>query len=202
MNFTNPFRRKANTKAHPAHLPYNSTPPTQQPDASSPNQFSGNPTDADLSFTEAEADLNSIAGFTITFGHQKLITVDSRGQTKDLSQSQGHIVGSGKLVRNVEDIEGVCGYCEAEAKKAFEANLISIEQAQAKSLYDTSSASRCESCGISTCCKHTHPIQMSDDSTQQLCVDCQKSLKGKMLTQKIVGFLLSPFMEDENPSEE
>lgn len=201
MSFTNFFKRLLGTKAHPAHLPYIPTPPAHQPNAS-PNQFPGNPADIDHSFTEAEADVNSIAGFTITFGHQKLITVDSRGQAKDFSQSLGHIVGSNKLVRNIEDIEGVCGYCQAEANKAFEENRISIEQAQAKCLYDIQSASRCEICGVNTCCKHTRPIQLPDGLIQQLCVDCQKQLKGQILKQKVVGFLLSPFMETENPNEE
>lgn len=198
MSFKDFLKRRANTKAHPGHLPYNPTPSSHQPDAPLPNQFHGNPADIDHSFTEAEADVNSIAGFTITFGHQKLITVDSRGQAKDFSQSLGHIVGSNKLVRNIEDIEGVCGYCQAEANKAFEENRISIEQAQAKCLYDIQSASRCEICGVNTCCKHTRPIQLSDGLIQQLCVDCQKQLKGQILKQKIVAFLLSPFMEDKN----
>ena len=195
MSFKDFFRRFSNTKAHPGHLPYNPTPPSHQPDAS-PNQ---SPNDnIDLSFTEAEANIHTIAGTNIGFGTNKIVQVDSRGQTKDISQTQSHIVGSGKLVSKIEDLSGICRYCQVEAIQAFEENLISLEQAQIKSLYDTLSASRCDICGENTCSRHTRPIQMPDGLIQQLCVDCQKQLKGQILKRKIVGFLLSPFMEDRN----
>lgn len=196
MDFTNFFKRLLNTKAHPAHLPYIPTPPSHQPDSSS-NQFSNN-ANTDASYVEAESDIQSIAGTSIGFGFQKVIQVDSRGQAKSLSQAQSHIVGSGKLVSNIEDIAGVCRYCQAEATQAFEANLISLEQAQAQALYDVLSASRCDACGTNTCCRHCRPFQMPDGSIMQLCVDCQKQLKGKIIRKKIVTFLLTPFMEDEN----
>ena len=127
-----------------------------------------------------------------------MVQVDSRGQAKDISQTQSHVIGSGKLVSKIEDLSGVCRYCQVEATQAFEANLISLEQAQIKSLYDILSASRCDICGENTCSRHTRAIQLPDGLTQQLCVDCQKQLKGQILKQKIVGFLLLPFMENEN----
>lgn len=201
MSFKDFFKRLLGTKAHPGHLPYIPTAP-QQPDASSPNQSPHNSVNTDLSYTETEANMHTIAGTNIGFGTQKMVQVDSRGQAKDFSQSQSHIVGSGKLVSKIEDIAGVCKYCQAEAIQAFEANLISLEEAQIKSLYDTLSASRCDICGTNTCCRHCRPIPMPDGLTQLLCVDCQKQFKGQILKQKIVGFLLSPFMETENPNEE
>ena len=199
MSFKNFFKRLLGTKAHPAHLPYIPTPPSYQPDASSPNRFS-NDANSDLSYTEAEANIHTIAGTNIGFGSKKIVQVDSRGQAKDLSQTQSHIIGSGKLVSKIEDIAGVCRYCQAEAIHAFEANLISLEQTQIRSLYDIQSVSRCEICGVNTCCRHTRPVQMPNGLIQQLCIDCQKQLKRQMLRQKIVAFLLSPFME--NPNEE
>jgi len=202
MSFIDFFKRLLGTKAHPAHLPYLPTPPSHQPDASSsPNQFPNN-TSTDTSYTEAEADMHSIAGTNIGFGKRTLIQVDSRGQAKAFGQTLSHIVGSGKVVSKIEDIAGVCRYCQAEAAQAFEANLISLEEAQIRSLYDTQSASRCDICGTNTCCCHCRPIQMPDGLTQLLCVDCQKQFKGQLLKQKIVGFLLSPFVETENPNEE
>ncbi len=197
MSFKDFFKRFLNTKAHPGHLPYNPTPPSHQPDAASSHQFHNND-NTDLSFTEAEANIHTIAGTNIGFGTNKIVQVDSRGQTKDISQTQSHIVGSGKLVSKIEDLSGICRYCQVEAIQAFEENLISLEQAQIKSLYDTLSASRCDICGENTCSRHTRPIQMPDGLIQQLCVDCQKQLKGQILKRKIVGFLLSPFMEDRN----
>ena len=201
MSFKTFFKRLLGTKAHPAHLPYIPTPPSQQPNTSQ-NQFPHNSANTDISYTESEANIHSIAGTNIGFGTQKLVQVDSRGQAKDFSQTQSHIVGSGKLVSKIEDIAGVCRYCQTEATVALEANLITIEQAQIKSLYDIQSASRCDICGINTCTRHCRPIQMPDGSTRQLCVDCQKEFKGQILKQKIIGLLLSPFIETENPNEE
>ena len=202
MSFKDTLKRLLSRKAHPAHLPYIPTPPSQQPNASSQNQFPHNSANADISYTEEEANIHSIAGTNIGFGTQKLVQVDSRGQAKDFSQTQSHIVGSGKLVSKIEDIAGVCRYCQAEAIVALEANLLTLEQAQIKSLYDTLSSSRCDICGTNTCCRHCRPIQMPDGSTQQLCVDCQKQFKRQLITQKIFGLLLSPFVETENPNEE
>ncbi len=202
MSFKNFFKRVLGTKAHPAHLPYTPTPPSHQPNALPPNQFPGSPANTDISYMEAEANMHGIAGTNITFGTQKLVQVDSRGQAKDLSQTQSHIVGSGKIVSKIEDLVGVCPFCQAESKKAFEDNLITLEEAQVKSLYDVSSASRCDNCGTDTCCRHTRPIQMPDGLVQLLCVDCQKKRKWKTLRNGVFSFLLSPFKEDENPSEE
>ncbi len=197
MSFKDFFKRLLGTKAHPAHLPYTPMPPAHQPDAASPNQFPNN-TNTDTSYTESEANIHTIAGTNIGFGTQKIVQVDSRGQAKDISQTQSHVIGSGKLVSKIEDLSGACRHCQAEATQAFEENFISLEQAQIKSLYDILSASHCDICGENTCSRHTRPIQLPDDLIQQLCVDCQKQLKGQILKQKIVGFLLSPFMEDRN----
>ena len=201
MGFISILTKLFGRKVHPGHLPHITAPPTHQPSAS-PNQHPNNTANSDLSYTEEEANIHTITGTSIRFGTQKIITVDSRGQARDLSQTQSHIVGTGKLVSKIEDLSGVCQYCQAEATQDFEANLISLEQAQIKSLYDTLSASRCDICGTNTCCRHCRPFQMPDGLTQQLCVDCQKQLKGQILKQKVIGFLLSPFMEDENPNEE
>jgi hypothetical protein len=201
MSFINFFKRLLGTKAHPAHLPYIPTPPSHRPDASPPNQLPYNPGNTETSYTETEVNIHTIAGTNIGFGTQKVVQVDDRGQAKDFSQTQSHIVGSGKVVSKIEDIAGVCRYCQAEAAQAFEVNLISLEEAQIKSLYDTQSASRCDICGTNTCCRHCRPIQMPDGLTQLLCIDCQKQIKGQLLKKRIAGFLLAPFMENENPNE-
>jgi hypothetical protein len=197
VSFTNFFKRLFSKTQHPGHLPYVPAPPPHQPDASS-SQLPYDSANTDASFIEAESDMHGIAGTSIGFGLQEITQVDSQGQTKRCSQAHSHILGNGKLVGKIEDIAGVCCYCQAEATQAFEANLISLEEAQAKSLYDVLSASRCDACGTSTCCRHTRPIPMPDGSIMQLCVVCQKQLKGQIIKQKIVTFLLSPFMEDEN----
>lgn len=199
MNFKDFFKRLLGTKAHPAHLPYIPTPPSHQPDASSLNQSPHNSINTDLSYTEAESNMHTIAGTNIGFGTQKMVQVDSRGQAKDFSLTQSHILGSGKLVTNIElrevagqalpGVAGVCRYCQAEAAQAFEANLISIQDAQIKSLYDTSSATRCEICDINTCSRHCRPFPFPDGQTQMVCMDCQQQIQKQLRRQRIIGFL-------------
>ena len=198
MSFTHFFKRLLGKKTHPAHLPYIPTPPSPQQGTSYPNQFPDNSATPET-FTETDADINTISGTRIGFGTQNFIQVEGP-HAKTLSQTQSHIIGTGKLVSKIDDIAGVCQYCQAEAMQAFEANLINSEQVQVKSLYDTLSASRCDICGTSTCCRHCRPIQMPDGLIQQLCVECQRQLKGQILKHTIVRFLLSPFLEtNETP---
>lgn len=198
MSFINFFKRLLNKNSHPAHLPYIPTPPSQQQSASQQNHFSGN---TDASYTETEINIHTISGTNIGFGTQKTVQVDDRGQARDISQSQSHIVGTGRIVNKVEDIAGICPFCHAEASKAFEANLITIQEIQIKSLYDIKSASRCDICGTNTCSRHSRPIMMPNSIIQYFCVNCQKQLKKQLIKQKIKTFLLSPFLEEEKPKD-
>ena len=198
MSFKNFFKRLLNRQGHPTHLPYIPTPPSQQPNASHQNQFSNNP---GTSYTETEINIHTISGTNIGFGTQKIVQVDDRGQAKDLTQSQSHILGTGRIVNKIDDVSGVCPFCQAEALKFFEANLITIEEVQIKSLYDIKSASHCDICGTNTCSRHSRPIVMSNGLAQYFCVNCQKQLKKQLLRQKIKSLLLSPFMEDQNPND-
>ncbi len=190
MNFKNFFKNLINIKTHPAHLPYVPSPPSHQADSSQ------NPIPNDTSYTEEETSIHTIAGTGIGFGKRKFIQVDNQGQAKDLSQSQSHIIGTGRIVNKVEDIAGICPFCQLEAKEAFDKGLLSFQEAQSRALYDTQSDSQCDICGTNTCSVHCRPIQMPNDIVQQLCVACQKHLKKQLLKQKIIGFLLSPFIEE------
>ena len=198
MSFINFFKRLLNKNSHPAHLPYTPTPPFQQSATSAQNQFSNS---SDTSYTETEINIHTISGTNIGFGSQKIVQVDDRGQAKDLTQSQSHILGTGRIVNKIEEVSGVCPFCRAEALKFFEANLITIEEVQIKSLYDIKSASHCDICGTNTCSRHSRPIVIPNGLVQYFCVNCQKQLKKQLLRQKIKSLLLSPFMEDQNPND-
>ncbi len=202
MSFKDFFKRLLSTKAHPAHLPYILTPPPHQPDtSSSPNQLPHNAANTDFSYTESEVSIHTIAGTNIGFGTQKIVQVDSVGQAKDISQTQSHLIGSGKLVSKVEDVAGVCKLCQAIAMEQLQAGQISVQQAQLLSLYDKSSAAICDVCGIQGCVRHIRPL-LTENGVLAMCETCQRQLKKQLRKQKIVGLLLSPFMETKNPNEE
>lgn len=202
MNIKTILQKLLSRKMPPAHLPHIPTPPAHQPDAStSPNQFPHNGASTDNSYIETETDIHTIAGTDIGFGTQKIIQVDSSGQAKDISQTQSHIIGSGKLVSKVEDIAGVCKLCQAIAMEQLQAGQISVQQAQLFSMYDKSSAAICNVCGIQGCVRHIRPI-LTEDGVLAMCEICQRQLKKQLRKRKIIGFLISPFMETENPNEE
>ncbi len=201
MNIKTILQKLLSRKMPPSHLPHIPTPPAHQPHAStSPNQFL-NGVSIDNSYVETETDIHTIAGTSIGFGTKKIVQVDSSGQAKDISQTQSHIVGSGKIVNKVEDIVGVCKFCQVIAMEQLQAGQISIQQAQLLSLYDKNSAAICNVCGIQGCVRHIRPI-LTEDGVLAMCEICQRQLKKQLRKRKIIGFLISPFIETKNPNEE
>jgi len=199
MSFKTILQKLLSRKMPPAHLPYIPTPPLHQPHAStSPNQFPHDGASIDNSYVETETEIHTIAGTDIGFGTQKIVQVDSGGQAKDISQTQSHIVGSGKIVNKVEDIAGVCKFCQAIAMEQLQAGQISPQQAQLLSLYDKNSAAICNVCGIQGCVRHIISIP-TEDGILAMCEACRLQLKKQLRKRKIIGFLLSPFVETENP---
>lgn len=201
MSFKTILQKLLSRKMPPAHLPHIPTPPAQPHASMSPNQFPYNGVSTDNSYVETETDIHTIAGTDIGFGTQKIIQVDSSGQAKDISQTQSHIVGSGKLVNKVEDIAGVCKFCQAIAMEQLQAGQISLQQAQLLSLYDKNSAAICNVCGIQGCVRHIISIP-TEDGILAMCEACRLQLKKQLRKRKIIGFLLSPFVETENPNKE
>lgn len=180
-------------RVHPVEQPYNPTPP-QQPNAPT-NHIPNNTTDG--SYIETETDIHSIAGTSIGFGSQNITQIDSDDKASSLSQSQSYIFGSGRLVTSIEEVGGVCRLCQTAATELLQAGQISAQQAQLLSLYDIASAAICNVCGTQGCIQHIRPIQ-TENGILTICETCQKQIKNQLRVRKIVGFLLSPFMEDTN----
>ena len=187
-------------RAHPAHIPYAQSPPPQPHTATASQQIPGDPTNSDGSYTEIEADIHPIAGSEITFGSEKIIIVDSNGQTKHLSKQNSHVLSTGKLVNTIEDIAGVCKICQMIAMEQFQAGELTLEQAQLASLYDTASAAICSACGFQGCSRHIRPVQ-TDAGGLTMCIPCQKELKKQMRKQKFIQFFLAPISETEDRDE-
>jgi len=196
MDLTSILINIFNRWVHPVDQPYNPAPPPNQPDGLL-NQIPNNVTGTDGSYVETETDIHSIAGTSIGFGTQNITHVDDEDKASSLSQSQSYIFGSGKLVTKIEDVGGICRFCQSTATEQLQAGQISAQQAQLYSLYDVNSAAICNVCGTQGCIQHIRPVQ-TEDGVLAMCVTCQKQLKGQLLKRKIIGFLLTPFMEDSN----
>jgi len=91
---------------------------------------------------------------------------------------------------------GKCPFCIAEAADLLTQGQISINQAEAMSLYCTLCSSRCDNCGRSICKKHTRQFTNSDASISHLCPDCLKQAEHSRLLKQTLTIMLSPFVDD------
>ena len=171
--------------------------PADKPYIPSPDQSLPNPT-AGISadYSETEAEIQNIRGTAIAFGTQRTIQIDAQGRARDLTQKESFLIGGGKHVSSIEEIGGVCCFCQAQAMKVFHEGKISLEQAQLQSLFDKNSAMQCSICGISTCAIHSRPAQ-TDEGVVVLCSACRDELSRQQRRKRLLSLLLSPFTEDD-----
>lgn len=170
-------------KAYPPDRPY-----TPRPDES----VSSPDFDLGAGLSETEAEVQNLHGTSIAFGTRKTIRIDDLGCTAGLSQSPSFIVGTNRRVSNIEDIGGVCRFCQAQATQAFQEGTLTLEQAQLQSLFDIHSGFQCDVCGVYSCAVHCRPLQ-TPQGTIDICMACLKELKKQEKRRKILYFLLSPF---------
>ncbi len=175
----------------------------------SPEEMSSNANIDDNGFyKEFESDIQNIAGTSINFGHISSVNIDENGNAISNRQSQGHILGSGILVSNLnptikDDIQlpgvgGVCHYCKQQSFLLLQENLISLEDAQRMSLFDSNSGSQCDGCGRKDLCtKHSRPYSNSDGQIISLCPDCTIAAEKSRQMSMVLNILLSPIIKTE-----
>jgi len=171
--------------------------PPDQPYISQPEQGHINPnSEIGDNYRETEIDIQSITGTSIKFGKQRQIEIDSQGCPKELTNQPNFIIGTGRRVSNIEDIGGVCRFCQAQATQAFQEGKLTLEEAQLHSLFDIKSGFQCDICGVYTCSVHCRPIQ-TPQGIADACISCQEEIKRQERRKKIIRFLLSPFTNNE-----
>lgn len=183
-----------------ADKPYIPQPPDQV------NQPPDNSNEDEIFYSESSLDVENIAGTPIAFGTEESISVDSKGNSKNIRRKQGHILGSDLLVTSlnptVKDgitspgVGGKCKNCLQEAALLLEANLISLEEAHRLSLFDTSSGSQCQACGRRLCCKHCRPFEGSGGAVANLCPECTEAAQHKKWFNTALNILVSPFTDE------
>jgi predicted kinase len=178
-------------RTHPPDKPY-----VTQPDQNNSNtafEFDGD-------FSETETDVQHLHGTSIAFGTQKTIQIDDLGRAKGLTRKPSYIIGTGRRISNIEDIGGICRFCQTQAAQAFQEGKLTVEEAQLQSLFDLRSGFQCDICGIYTCSIHCRPIQ-TPQGLIDVCAACREEIKRQERRKKIIGLLLSPFTsakESEN----
>lgn len=159
-------------------------------------------------YQETDTDIENIAGTSINFGPTEKLVVDEKGNASRISQKQGHILGSGILVTNLNPIikdgidlpgvGGACSFCKQEAFLLLQANLISIEEAERRSLFDTNSAAQCGACGRrDLCIRHCRPFEKADGIQVSLCPDCAKAAQREKWVATALNLLLSPVVDEK-----
>lgn len=186
------FERFTMRKAHRSDLPY----------IPHPGQTLSSPTfDFDSDYTETETDVQPLYGTSIIFGTQESTHIDEHGRPKTIKRNPSYIIGTKKRVSNIENIDGVCEFCEMKASQDYSDGKITLQQAQLNSLYDVKSARQCDICGIYTCSRHCRQIR-TPEGLSSICTSCQDDINRQQKKAKIIGFLLSPFMKTQNSEEE
>ncbi len=181
------FRRLHSGRAYPPGMPYN-----PQPGQGSANPSSGNPV-----YSETEAEIASLWGTQLKFGSQTTIEIDQSGHAKALTCKPSYVIGSGRRISDIDEVGGVCGFCQEIAAKAFSEGKLTAEQAQLQSLFDGNSQRQCDVCGTFTCSVHSRPVQ-TPSGTVNICVACRNEISRQEKRKKIIGFLLSPFTDNSS----
>lgn len=145
-------------------------------------------------FTETEADVKQIFGMPITFGTKQALQVDENGNSSDIKQAPSYRIGTNKIINRIEDIAGVCPFCESLAMQRFQAGEITNEEAHLLSMFDTMSAAQCGLCGRNTCSVHCRPVEIGEN-VQNICINCLQEIESKNRRKKIIRFLLSPLLK-------
>ena len=174
----------ASRKIHQPDQPYI---PQPDPTPNGPNIAAG-------TYSETEAEVEQIQGISVNFGTEKIVHIDDNGHAKELTRKPNYIIGSGKRISSIDEIGGICPFCQEIAFKAYRENLINVQEAQLRSLFDVNSAARCDICGITACTIHCRPIQ-SPEGIFTICPVCRKQLKKQEVKRKIFSFLLSPIIK-------
>lgn len=182
-----------------AGQPYIPHPPVQCPSSQAGQ--------GDIFYQEANTEIENIAGTSINFGTVEKLIVDDEGNTNRISQKQGYILGTGILVTNlnptVKDgiplpgVGGACGPCKQEVIELLQANLISLKEAERRSLFDTGSVAQCDACGRrDLCIRHCRPFEKADGSQLPLCPECTKKAQREKGVTIALNFLLSPVIDE------
>lgn len=174
-------------RVHPPQAPYNP----------GPDQNPGNPAfDLNGNFAETEIDIQNLHGTNLAFGNQRTVHIDDSGQARELKRKPSYVVGTGRRISNIEDIGGVCRFCQAQAMLAYQEGRLTLEQAQLESLFDIYSGFQCDLCGCYTCSIHCRPM-VTPEGSFDVCCACREAIKKQEKRKKIIGLLLSPFTKSE-----
>ncbi len=143
-----------------------------------------------VAYSEEEADLQVIANSGISFGTTSKVIIDEDQNTHNIKQANSYLVGSAKkVVSSLDQIAGVCVFCEKETIKKLKN--ISDDEARLLALVDIESAIRCQNCNCLICISHSKLVEI-DGQRLHVCPKCHNKFKPKFGWLKVLfAFLFS-----------
>ncbi|MFC1635728.1 hypothetical protein ACFL5Z_12885 [Planctomycetota bacterium] len=128
------------------------------------------------------------------------------GRIITLSQRKGIRCGCLHVIYTIEPdgqrphLAGQCPLCTAKGAELLNKGHITLEQAEAMSLYCSSCGGFCEGCGRSFCSRHVHRFVTLDARIAWLCAACIKPAEQDRFFRKVVALMISLFVDDKRPS--
>jgi len=189
-----------------ADQPYSPAPPHEQDIEN--NLPTGN-------YSEKNLEIEIVSGTNIAFGKTDEIAIDENNNVQHINKKQAHILGTGRLITRLEPsvkdgiplpgVGGICGNCQNEALVMLQMGLISIQEAERRSLFDTDSGAQCQACGRKDLCiRHCRPFADINGQAINLCPECAQAAKREKLFKTSVAILISPIVDRKQlpPSQE
>ena len=151
-------------------------------------------------------DLREIPGTTLTIGSVAKVfnTPDNEQVTHDFKK--GTRLGCGHSIFTINQmvtpecteigLGGQCLDCSLEAAELYNKNLVSLQIAEAMSLFCSQCASHCDGCRrTNICLRHSQQFKDLDGRVILLCPDCLKKADKEKFFKKTLSIMLAPFVD-------
>lgn len=155
---------------------------------------------------ESYYDLSRIPGTNLDIGIITKVLQTSQNEIITANQNKGTPTGCGHdafLIdavhtdnRRCRGIGGKCYICALEAAAQFNQGLITLEQAQALSLFCSDCQGGCDNCRRQDLClRHSHRFEDAEGHTMYLCPDCLAKAENDKFFKKAMSVMMLPFTE-------
>ena len=125
------------------------------------------------------------------------------GEVITISRKKGIRCGCSHFIYSIEPegsqagLGGQCMGCSAQAAQLLNHGVITLDQAEAMSLYCSQCSARCDACGTSVCRRHIHQFINLDNSVIYLCDECLKQAERDKFFKQALTIIVSPFLDDK-----
>ncbi|HBG28988.1 MAG: hypothetical protein A2Y10_14800 [Planctomycetes bacterium GWF2_41_51] len=129
-----------------------------------------------------------IPGTSLELGSAARVVETDQDERLDFDKLHGILAGCSHFIYSIEQIGGKCFVCELESIELLKQNLITLSQAEERSLYCTQCASYCMACFKRVCATHTKLFLCPNGIYIPLCWPCHEHATRSFL-DKLIAFI-------------